>query len=165
MLWLVAILVLAPFLVVVLVGAPYLPAKREHIESAIRLLRAEKGSLVVDVGSGDGSVIKALSEAGYEAVGYEINPILVAVSKFRLRNHPSATIVFGNFWKARLPEETRAVFVFLTGGFINKLVAKLDRELGAGVQVLSLGFKVENHGEAEQDGAILSYLTSETGKG
>ncbi|PID31838.1 hypothetical protein CR970_03670 [Candidatus Saccharibacteria bacterium] len=100
-LWLIAAagLVLC-FGFVVLFGAPYLPTLTPQVRVALDLLDLKPGQHMLELGSGDGKVMLAAVERGWRVTGYELNPILVLVSRWRLRQHrDQATVVWGNFWR------------------------------------------------------------------
>ncbi|CAG0885120.1 unnamed protein product, partial [Cyprideis torosa] len=63
---------------------PYVPATPSQIRNITAALRGRKGTLV-DLGSGDGRVVLAAAKLGFNAVGVELNPWLVAYSKLSAR--------------------------------------------------------------------------------
>lgn len=108
-------------------GAPYVPSHRRTVAAAIDLLPLEQGDLVLDLGSGDGAVLVAAAKHGYRAVGYDLNPILNFIAWLRCwRNHVHVRIHLHDYWLATWPPDTKAVFVFLAGPYMNKLKRKLD---------------------------------------
>lgn len=108
-------------------GAPYVPTHGRAIETALDLLNLPKGSVVVDLGSGDGSFLIAAAKRGLKTYGYEINPILYVVSWCRsLKYRDRVQIRLRDFWLSSLPTETDAVFVFLGEVFMPRLARKLD---------------------------------------
>lgn len=64
---------------VILFGAPYLPTLKPQIKIALDMLDLQPGQTLIEIGSGDGRVLKAAAERGWNAVGYELNPVLVEV--------------------------------------------------------------------------------------
>lgn len=115
---------------VVFRGAPYVPTHRRTIEQALELLPLDAGDVVIDLGSGDGSVLLHAAKRGYRAVGYEINPLLAFVAWLRCwRERPSVRVHVHDFWLASWPPDTKAVFVFLAGPYMKKLKRKVDAEL------------------------------------
>ena len=65
-------------------GAPYLPTLRAQVPEALDLLQLKAGDTLIEIGSGDGRILAAAAGRGLLAVGYEINPILVIISRMRL---------------------------------------------------------------------------------
>jgi len=86
LLWIVFAIALV-FAAVVAVGAPYVPSKRKDLVDAFdELYPISKNDLVLDIGSGDGIVLREVARRGGRAVGIEINPILVLISKWLSRS-------------------------------------------------------------------------------
>jgi SAM-dependent methyltransferase len=127
-------------------GAPYVPTHRSTIRDALDLVKLHKGDLVLDLGSGDGSVLLEAARKGYRAVGYELNPILNFVAWLRCwRQRPHVRIHLHDFWIASWPPDTKVVFVFLAGPYMAKLKRKLDAEMAKRSEplyVISNGFSI-----------------------
>jgi ribosomal protein L11 methylase PrmA len=66
-------------------GAIYDPSSRIEAEAMARLAEVRPGEKAADLGSGDGRVVCALARGGAEAHGYEINPVLVLISRRNIR--------------------------------------------------------------------------------
>ncbi|GBG32671.1 Protein FAM173B [Hondaea fermentalgiana] len=70
-------------------GAPYMPTLRKSLDVVFHrvlpkvkpVVKGKEAPQMVDLGSGDGRVVIEAARNGYEAVGYELNPMLVAVSQ------------------------------------------------------------------------------------
>lgn len=139
---------LAAFLLVVLRGAPYVPTHRPAVERALDMLDLPKGSVIVDLGSGDGVVLKAAAQRGYRAIGYEINPFLCVVSYVRCWKYRDLVSVrWRDFWLTPLPDDVDAVFVFLAGPYLRKLHKKLHAERRRPLSVVSYGFLIPGAGK------------------
>jgi ribosomal protein L11 methylase PrmA len=120
-------------------GAIYDPSTQAEAEAMARLAEVRPGEKAVDLGSGDGRVLCALARAGAEAHGYEINPILVLVSRRNIRRSGLAGRAFvhwGNFWRASLSGYS-LVTTFQVGFVMGRLEAKLLRELAPGSRIVS----------------------------
>lgn len=127
-------------------GAPYVPAHRRQVEIALDLLRLRPGEVLVDLGSGDGVVLKAAAERGLLAYGYEINPVLCLIAWLRCwRYRSQVKVLWRDFWLSELPPQTKAVFVFAAGPFMKKLARKFAAtvsERHASLLVASYGFEL-----------------------
>jgi hypothetical protein len=129
-------------------GAPYVPTHKVTIIAALELLQPylRKGDIILDLGSGDGSVLMHAVKNGYRAVGYELNPLLNFIAWLRCwRKHMHVTIHLHDYWLASWPTDTKAVFVFLAGPYMNKLKRKLDAEMTRRTEpllVVSNGFAI-----------------------
>ncbi len=164
MLWLaigVLILVLL-FSLVVLRGAPYVPSLGKTLAPAfLELYRLGPSDVLVDVGSGDGVVLRHASRLGAQAVGYEINPILVLVSRLLSWGDPRVRVVFTDFWFSKLPADTTVVYVFTVTRDVAKMVRFLQQEvnrIGHPISVISLGFELNGVDLTARHGAHNLYL-------
>ncbi len=138
MIWLIAVaLIVISVGFVAFTGAPYVPSKRRDVQRALtELYELGDTDVLVDIGSGDGIVLRVASAQGARAVGYEIHPILVAVSRWLSRGDARVSVRQANFWRTDLPRETTVVYTFGDGRDIEKMGAyvqhqatKLQREL------------------------------------
>lgn len=143
--WLFVFIVLS-FGFVVFFGAPYVPSKKRDLKKAFdELYPLTKKDLLVDIGSGDGVVLRMVSERGAKAVGYELNPILVVISRFLSRRHPGVTTILADFWRVQLPQDTTVVYTFGESRDIKKMAAKVQIEatrLNRKLAFISYGFAV-----------------------
>lgn len=152
----------AGFLLIVFRGAPYVPTHKARALKALDVLDLPQGATLVDLGSGDGVVLKLAAQRGLRAVGYELNPFLCVISYIRcwpLRKQ--VTVQWRDFWLSSLPPTTDAVFIFLAGPYMKRFAGKIGREaaaLGRPVKVVSYGFLIPGHTEYLADGDLHFYL-------
>ena len=139
---LIAIGLFGGFGVAVFIGAPYLPILRRDYEPLLELAELKPGQTLIDLGSGDGRLLRAVAKQNVRAIGYEINPILFVVSLiicWRYRN--LVTIKLGNYWHVCLPPAD-IIYVFLLDRYMDRLDAKLTQELTRPTRVVSFVFKI-----------------------
>ena len=111
-------------------GAPYVPTLRSEAEKVFKkLYRLGRKDLVVDLGSGDGTVLVAAAKCGAKVYGIELNPILVLISRFRLRKFKHARVDFGNIFNCKFPAETTVVYLFGEDRDIMKFAKKLETKV------------------------------------
>jgi len=86
-------------------GAPYLPSSTTAFRAVLERVpqfhsvESLKGMRMVDIGSGDGRLVREAARAGFESsIGIEMNPWLALISKWRLRKTPNSKIVWANAW-------------------------------------------------------------------
>ena len=159
--WLLLLIVMLSFQFTVLKrGAPYVPTMRKQREQALNLLDLKPGQTLIDLGSGDGAILKAAAERGINVIGFEINPLLVIISKFRtIKYGKQVRVIRGNFWKKKWPEAD-AVFVFLTGSYMRKLDSHMQRQFSNPVSLVTYGFKVQGKKPNKKLGAFFLYKYS-----
>ncbi|MEU8250421.1 ErmE/ErmH/ErmO/ErmR family 23S rRNA (adenine(2058)-N(6))-methyltransferase [Nonomuraea sp. NPDC048916] len=80
---------------------------RQALELVVKAAAPE--GLVLEPGSGEGVLTRALAEAGARVVGYEIDPRLAGRLASRTRDDPRIDVVRGDFTAARPPREPFAV--------------------------------------------------------
>lgn len=131
---------------VVLRGAPYVPSKKRDIALAFdELYKLSEKDTLVDIGSGDGVVLRLAAKKGARAVGYEINPLLVLVSRFLSRQESDIVIKWADFWLSKLPDDTTVVYTFGESRHITKMLDYVQREairLNKNLYLISYGFEV-----------------------
>ena len=147
------LLLAAAFGGVLLRGAPYVPTLRAQGKAALDLLELQPGQTLLELGSGDGTMLVLAAQAGLNVVGIELNPVLVAVSWLRTRRYRhQVRIIWGDFWRVQWPD-CDGVFAFLLDRFMLKLDArmqKVERPLA------SFAFKIPGRtADAEKSGIFL----------
>jgi len=117
-----------------LIGAPFVPTKNASAEAMIRLADIKKGDTVYDLGSGNGKLLLMAAKKGADAVGYEINPILVLFSNLR-----GAPTRWKNLWHADI-HDADVIFVYLLPWKMKRLAEKLKKECKNGTVIVSNSF-------------------------
>ena len=143
--WFFALIMIA-FGFVVFWGAPYVPSKKKDLEKALsELYPLGKSDVLVDIGSGDGIVLRAAARRGARAIGYELNPLLVFISRRLSKHQPGVVVHVANFWHVKLPPETTIVYIFTVTRDVPKLIKKMDKEatrLGKPLKLISYGSRL-----------------------
>jgi len=140
-------------------GAIYDPSTQAEAEMMAALANVQPGEKAADLGSGDGRVVCALARAGAEAHGFEINPILVLVSRRNIRAAGLAGRAFihwRNFWRCDLSRFT-LITSFQVGFVMGRMEAKLRRELAPGSRIVSHYWKFPGLGPEETRANIYRY--------
>jgi hypothetical protein len=131
------------FSLVVFRGSPYVPSQKKYIfEAFTELYKITKNDLLVDIGSGDGIVLRQAAKLGAKAIGFEINPILVLISKMLSAKNKNIDTKLANFWSAKIPDGTTVIYIFSVVRDVNKLTKKLQQEvnrLNHPVKLISYG--------------------------
>lgn len=125
----------------VFTGAHYMPTTPSRVARMLRLANLTNGDRLIDIGSGDGRIVMEAARRGVEAVGYEINPILVLLSKRAIRKAglTNARIVWGDFWKQDFGAYT-VVTVYGIPHIMGLLERKVALELPSGGRIVSNTF-------------------------
>lgn len=158
-----AFFLLLEFYVVVvghLKGAPFVRSSRQKIEIMVELAGIKPGEIVVDLGSGDGSILLEAAKQGARGIGIEINPFLVWYSKWRVKRArltERIKIIRGSFWNYPL-HEADAVFLYLWPNTIEKLKEKFYRELKPGARLISHGFPISEWTASAEKNGVFAYF-------
>ena len=124
--WIFAAIILL-FGFVVFRGAPYVPSHRRFARIAFRkLYKLKHDDVLVDLGSGDGIILRLAAERGARAIGYELNPALVLISKILARGDKKQSTVLADMWLSDFPAETTIVYAFAVSRDSKKLAKKLQ---------------------------------------
>lgn len=134
------------FLVTVVRGAPYVPSQKRFVKQAFtKLYKLGSDDVVVDVGSGDGIVLRMASSIGARAVGFELNPVLVFITHLLSMRDARVSVYMRDFMICSLPKETTVVYCFSEKRDIKKIYNKIVKEserLQKTVYFISLAFAV-----------------------
>lgn len=154
----VAIFVFFCFAFVIAFGAPYLPTLKPQVKDALDLIDLKPGQRMLELGSGDGRILLAAAEKGIYSVGYELNPFLVLVSKYKTRKYKKyVTIKMTNFWNQKLPEAD-GIFTFLLQRYMEKLDNKIIHEQSKPTRLVSFAFEIPGKKVKKSSNGLFLYL-------
>jgi len=142
---------------VIAFGAPFLPTLKKQVKPAMKLLDLKPGSTLLELGSGDGRVLLAAAQQGINAVGYELNPLLVIYSRlktFKYRKH--VKIYWGNYWRETWPP-TDGIFVFLLQPYMEKLNKKIMQTYKDPVKLVSFAFAIPDRKIDKKNNGLYLY--------
>lgn len=142
-------------------GAPYVPSLPRQIDRAFtELYPLSQTDVLVDIGSGDGVVLRHAAKRGAWAVGYEINPILAGLSWVISLRNPRIKIQIADYRRAQFPPETTVVYTFGDGRDIARMATKVEAEavrLGRPLAFISNGFEVPDRQAVKAVGPYYLY--------
>lgn len=129
MITLLVIAVILCFSLVIFVGPPYLPTLGKQVTVALDMLDLKPGDTIIELGCGDGKVLIAAAQLGWNVVGIELNPILCVVCKLRTwRYRKQIKVVMANYWNTDFwppAANTQGIFGFV----LPKYMLKLDNSI------------------------------------
>lgn len=159
MIWLALVLIvlLVCFGGVLLAGAPYLPTLKPQVRAALELADLQPGQTLIELGCGDGKVLIAAAQAGANAVGYELNPLLALTAWLRTRRyHRQVRVVWGDFWRADWPP-AEVIFTFLLPRYMPKLHKKCMQYKHKPVKLVSFAFEIPGQRPAQTKQGVFRY--------
>ena len=158
--WIILAVVLI-FALTALTGAPYVPSKVSELRKAFKkLYPLGKKDLLVDLGSGDGVVLKVANEFGARGFGVELNPFLVLFTKLRFLRNRDVQIKMGNLFKIDFPADTTVVYIFGDDRDISNMITAVQKQanrIGKDLFVISHGFEIPNKKPVKRYRAYLLY--------
>jgi SAM-dependent methyltransferase len=135
-------------------GSTFVPTSRHKISRVLDEVAMSPGSLMIDLGCGDGRFLVA-AERRYDikAVGYEINVTAFLLAKLYIYFHKSqAQVHLKNFWKVHFGEADY-IICYLYPDALSPLRRKFDAELKPGCVVISCDYPIEGWRQPE----VISY--------
>ena len=143
LIWIVCVVAVL-FGAIVFFGAPYVPSLQVHVGNAFRSLYPVSATdVVVDLGAGDGRVLRTAIARGARGYGVELNPLLALIAQLRLGGRGNVTCA--NMWQYRLPGDVTLVYVFAVSRDIPRLERYLQKEvdrIGRPLSIMTFGAKL-----------------------
>lgn len=142
-------------------GGPYVPTSPDRVKRMIRFANITSNDTVIDLGSGDGRLLIAAAQAGAkQAIGYEIHPGLVRISRLKARKNnvqDKVLIKKESLWRADV-SKANVILLYQIPYAMEKIENKLTTELPAGTRVVSNGFKFPNWKQKDEEADIFLYI-------
>jgi SAM-dependent methyltransferase len=158
-LWIVVgILVVLVLALPLVSGPPYVPTLRLNMHTALDLLDLKPGQTLLDLGSGDGRILLAAAKRGWNAVGIEVSPVLVVVSRIRTwKYRKQVRIIWGNYFLTKWPPAD-AIFGFIIQYQMRRLDTRVEEwRAGRPIRLASFAFQIPDKQPAVVKGGIYVY--------
>ena len=121
-------------------GALYVSTSRAKIASFIDAVPMEPNQLLVDLGCGDGRVLRsAVKNYRVKAIGFEVNLLAYLKAQVLSIGLKNVEIKWQNFWLADLTGAD-VVFCYLYPDVMRRLSCKLRKDLSPGTVIVSCNF-------------------------
>ena len=121
-------------------GAMFHPSARVRVRTALDHVPMKAGDLLVDIGCGDGRVLREANRRyGVRALGFEVNPLAYALARLGAIGMEGIEVRLTNFWNVDIGDAD-VVFCYLFPDVMGRLARKLLRELRPGTLVISCNF-------------------------
>ena len=143
-------------------GAPYVPSDLAKVDAMMELADLGPGKVAADLGSGDGRIVIAIAKTGAEAHGYEISPLLVSLSKAKIKKLglKNATIHGESFWDSDL-SKFDVIFMYQLPYVMQKLEQKFISSLKPNAVIISNAFAIKNWKPFGTTGTVFAYRVSD----
>ena len=122
-------------------NAPFVPVPDATLQELVKYIPVEENSVIYDLGSGDGKILRALSDYNNTGtfVGIERGIIPYVVSSVRQKNIQSISFRREDFFVTDVSSAT-AVVVYLYPKLMDALLQKLTQELAPGTRLYSIDY-------------------------
>jgi hypothetical protein len=145
------------FAFVVFFGPPYLPTLGPQTEAALDLLRLRPGQTLLELGAGDGRVVRAAAARGLRVVGVELNPVLVIVAYIvTWQYRDRVRIIWGSYWRVKWPEAD-GIFTFMIGRQMSTLDQHIEAWHTKPLRLASFAFQIPGKQPAKEKKGIFLY--------
>ena len=154
-------LIIVIFGFVVLRGAPYVPSHRRQLRRAFEeLYQLGPGDRLLDLGSGDGVVLRLARRYGARALGYELNPILVLLTRILSHGDDGVSVRLRDYLSpSMLPSDVTVVYAFSTSHNIEAIGRKMvEWSEGREIYLISYGFQLAHREAVRSIGPMSLYL-------
>jgi len=123
-------------------GAVFTSTAAVRIKSFLDAVPMNDTELLVDLGCGDGRVLRAAQRRyGVRASGFEVNALAYCVARILSFPMKGIQIRCKNFWSEDL-RDADVVFCYLYPDVMKRLAVKLEKELRPGARIVSCNFSV-----------------------
>ncbi len=140
-------------------GAPFVRTRRDRMRTMLALAEIKPGETVVDMGSGDGTLLIEAARRGANAIGIELNPLLVWYSQWRIKksgHDDRIRVIRKNFFFYPLGNAD-VVLLYLLTSTNDALQKKLEEELKPGTRVISNTFPINGWIQTAHENGVFRY--------
>jgi len=124
--------------------APFVEIPKDILADIVKALDVKPGSVVYDLGSGDGRVLEACYQRQLDAMYVGIDKAIVphVIARWRLRKilGSKVKLLHKNFFKQDLSDATH-IYLYLFPGLLKSLLPKFMSELKPGARIVSVDFE------------------------
>lgn len=136
-------------------GAPYIPSDGSTVKRMVSIALLRKGETAIDLGCGDGRLVRAANRTGANATGYEISMYLYLIAWMRSRGE--GTILYGDFWRADY-SQADVLFCYQVPRFEKKFMQVIWPQLKPGCRVVVNTFPFQSLKPEQTDNHIYLYV-------
>lgn len=153
---LILLILITPGMYAMIFGAPMLRTSDKRLAAILKLGKFDAEDKVVDLGCGDGKLIRAIAARGViNVTGYEFSVPTYFLAK--IFTCGKAKVVFGNFWKQDL-RSFDIIICFLMERTMLDFERKIWPNLLPGTRVVSNEFLMSKVQPTEKEGKVYLYL-------
>lgn len=159
MLFVIEVIFLIKLVIFAFRGAPYKTTDDTTLAELIQASGIKKGEKVVDLGSGNGKIIIAFAQKGYEAHGIELDPVLAWWTRRRIKKmglEKKAFVHRRDMWKEDLSQYD-VIIIYQITYIMGRMGKKMKREMKPGARALSNHFTFPDWKPKKKKGRVSVY--------
>jgi len=164
-LWIKVIIVISYFLLILtgiysmLWGAPFVLTHKSRLLSIVELGNFKKDDYVVDLGAGEGRVVRVIADAGVrKVIGYEFSVLNYLFARLvHYLKKGKGKIVFADFWKQDY-SDVDVVVCFLLDRTVLDVEDLIWPKLKKGSRLISNAFKMKNVKPSDVKNGVYLYI-------
>ncbi len=148
-------------------GAPFIPTSDIRLTTILELTKLPVGSKIAELGSGDGKIVIALGQKGYQVAGFEINPFLVLLANIKTRKlnlQNNCRVYWHSFWSVDL-SDFDAIYVYGIPHIMDRLENKIITKCKPATYIISIGFHFKNLKKISEGDGVTIYQTDHSRTG
>ena len=142
-------------------GAPFVRSRKDRIKTMLELADIQTGTRVLELGSGDGTLLITAAQRGADAEGIEINPFLVWYSKYRIRKlglQANTRVAQQNLFDISLTDKNPdVIFLYLLPTTLKQIKEKFLTELAPHTRIVSNGFRIDGLTPVAEKNNVYTY--------
>ncbi|HEY4505770.1 MAG TPA: hypothetical protein VJG67_03705 [Candidatus Paceibacterota bacterium] len=142
---LICFVIVITFIESYFLDAPFVSTEKSIIDKIISNLRLDEKSVLIDLGCGDGRILRhaVIKIKSMSAIGFEYSLVPFLLAKFTSRCFKQIQIKKTSIFNANIQNATH-IYVYLYPKCLNKLGEKFKKECQDGVKIISCDFEIKN---------------------
>jgi len=122
-------------------GGEWVPTPQNIVNRMLKAAQVNEDDTVYDLGSGNGKIVLSAAKLGANAIGIELDPLRVLISKIKIKlaGLNNAKVELGDLYKANI-RDASVVTLFLLPKTMEKIETKMRKDLRKGTRIVSYRF-------------------------
>jgi len=139
-----------------LFGAFYESTRKKELKTILKFANPKPTVKIADLGSGIGKILIPLAKSKAEIHGFEINPVLVIISKIKTRKIKNIHIHWKSFWKPNF-KKFNTIITYQINYLMPRLKRKILKQCKPKTKIISNTWKFPDWKPEKHQGKIRLY--------
>jgi len=157
---LLEVLILLPLVPTLLTlrTAPFVPSKKDKIDTMFKLAAILKDENVYDLGAGDGRMVSRAATLGANATGIEVSvPMFIYFQARKALGKVKGNMIWGDIWR-RDYSDANVILIFVMPAAMKRFEDQVYPKLSKGTRVVSNAFILPNVKPNKQENGVYLYI-------